>query len=233
MNVVVEENSAPTGSDTLIWRGGYELVDENGKVIPPDKSDWDYTSDEDKCMYNEAYCKVPGKVAKKGAKKAKKKKHKKEKTVKQVETVNETHEVTAQPEQHTAVVSVPSAPDHLADLKSVVPSGGNDMVTVILSGIAVMGGATAWKFYSQRSANAHEERMKKLELDSQSNSNHQVCSAANAALAARIEALEAKVSKVESNTVNLGGGGLDDIEERLTKVEKLVKKPKVGEKKVL
>lgn len=216
------DDAKETSNEKLIWRGQIGLVDENGNDIPPDKGDWDYTTDEDKCMYNEAYCKKPTKIKKK----KKKKVEKKGEVMDKQDTAHEVQEAHTQEQPTTATVGVPSMQDNVANLKGMIPNAGNDMVTVILSGIAVMGGATAWKFYSQKSANTHEERMKKLELESQSSNNHQACSANNAMLGARIDALEGKLAKVESSTINLSGGGLDDLEERLEKVEKLVKRSK-------
>jgi hypothetical protein len=71
--------------------------------------------------------------------------------------------------------------------------------------VAVAGGGAAFKLYSQIAKQRHEER-----------NNHAPC-------AARIAELEAKLAKVEGATLNLGGVDVDELLERIEKLEKAAK----------
>ena len=228
----------------IIWSQPYDLVDKQGKSVAPGKSDWDYTPRKEKCRYQKKYCNKNAAI--------KKEEKKDMSTSEQAPVSHETSpsaEVVQPTEKETKpVVSIPSTPD-IAQLKNAIPQTGSDTVTVILSAIAVMGGATAWKFYTQKSKLAHEERMKQLENESNKNDNHEVCKATSATLSTRITVLEdklervgskvdekldkldsqinemdAKVTKVEKSSVSVGGVDLDELEERVEKLEKSTKK---------
>ena len=73
-------------------------------------------------------------------------------------------------------------------------------LTVVLALVAVGGGATAWKFYSQRSKEKHEENMKKLDNEGTSSSqrsddDRKNCEARGEACVKRDKALEDKAEE--------------------------------------
>lgn len=114
----------------------------------------------------------------------------------------------------TASVQAPgSAATELIGL--VQAAGGNAGLAVVLAAVAVLGGGTAFKFYSQNSKQKHEERMKKLENDQDA---HQQCSAARLQLEAKVAQLESKVETVSQKSASISIS--DDIEERVEKLEK-------------
>jgi hypothetical protein len=131
----------------------------------------------------------------------------------------ETHAVTAEPA---------AAPFDVNQL--VASTGGNPMVAVVLAGIAVLGGGAAMKFYKQFSEQKHEQAMKKLELDAQSQGLNGAqpppCAAQNAVVEGRLAAMEAKLVSMEKKTSSFSADfDASDLEER---IEKLEKKAKAG-----
>lgn len=126
---------------------------------------------------------------------------------------------------------VAAAPDLPADLKSVIPADANG-ITVVMALIAVAGGGAAWKFYENFSKRKHEENMARIENESKrQDDSHGKCEAARqqmmADFTARMTALESKLQG-SLDDVKVSGGSsesLEDIEERLAKVEKQLKKP--------
>ena len=96
-----------------------------------------------------------------------------------------------------------------------------------LAGIAVLGGSAAWKFYSSKGAQAHELKLKELELKSQSPSQSPPpCVLKHGELEAKLAALEGKVGQVErkTSTMSLDAPSSDELDERLIKLEQAVKK---------
>ena len=102
----------------------------------------------------------------------------------------------------------------------------------MLAGIAVLGGGAAMKFYKQFSEQKHEQAMKKLELDAQSQGLNGAqpppCAAQNAVVEGRLAAMEAKLVSMEKKTSSFSADfDASDLEER---IEKLEKKAKTGAK---
>lgn len=133
--------------------------------------------------------------------------------------VAETQATTAEP---------PAAPFDVNQLTQA--AGGGPVVAIVLAGIAVLGGGAAMKFYKQFSEQKHEQAMKKLELDAQSQGLNGAqpppCAAQNAVVEGRLVAMEAKLVSMEKKTSSFSADfDASDLEER---IEKLEKKAKTG-----
>lgn len=141
-----------------------------------------------------------------------------------------------------AVVEHPAAA--VVDLKSAIPADAN-IFTVLLGGIAVLGGGAAWKFYSDHSKRKHEQEMAKIEKQDHSQGEckgHAAMKADVAELSEKVddvservddasekleeatERLDAVAKKVEKTYLTMGDFDAEEVEERLEKVEKVVKK---------
>lgn len=104
--------------------------------------------------------------------------------------------------------------------------GDNPIAVIVLAGIAVLGGSAAWKFYNSKSSQAHELKLKELELKSQTPSQSPPpCIVKHGELEAKIAALEGKVGQVErkTSTISLDAPSPDELDERIVKLEKAVK----------
>lgn len=149
-----------------------------------------------------------------------KKKHR-HKEIKHMEPEVEAPQPEQQPEP-TATVAVPSS-DGPADLSSLTElAGSNGGIGVIMALIAVAGGGAAWKFYSQHSAQKHEQAMARIEKES---SSHQACEAKRIELQAKVDALEGKVSKLNSS-FDFDAPSTSDLDRRVKTLERKVKTPR-------
>lgn len=152
---------------------------------------------------------------------------------------------SAMPDSALAAISLPDAgiPSVKAlagaapvDLRSVLPDASNTSgLTVVLAGIAVLGGGAAWKFYSTFSKQKHEQAMARIESERQ---GHEKCDASRAALESRVNAMSSQLSdavrKLEEvarmledqrhKNAALRGFDPEDIEARVEVVEKALKK---------
>lgn len=157
--------------------------------------------------------------------------------------VKQEHEVKQAPQEAPHAVEAPApvqAPVHTVattteapaapfDINQLVTStGGGGTVAIILALIAVVGGTAGWKFWQKLSEQKHEQKMKELELQAQSQGMNGAqpppCQAANAAIETRLAGLEAKIAGVEKKTSSFSAGfDADDIEDRLVKIEKKLK----------
>lgn len=174
------------------------------------------------------------------------KKEKKEKQEKKMEPKQEVVEQAAQPvvEAPKAVVEAPvTAPVAETQATTAEPpaapfdvnqltqaAGGGPVAAIVLAGIAVLGGGAAMKFYKQFSEQKHEQAMKKLELEAQSQGLNGAqpppCAAQNAVVEGRLAAMEAKLASMEKKTSSFSADfDASDLEER---IEKLEKKAKTG-----
>lgn len=120
-----------------------------------------------------------------------------------------------------ATVGVPTtATDELSKL---VPANGQvGGLTVVLAAIAVLGGGAAWKFYSQRSKERHEEKLKEMELQaSQPAAQHPSCKAENEALQTELRKLNESVGGLTQRIQN--------VTERITKLEAQIESPDLPE----
>jgi len=146
--------------------------------------------------------------------------------------------------------TVAQAPiDPATQLTQLAASGQNiSPMTLVMGALVVLGGGTAWKFYSQKSKQGFELKMQ--EMENQKNGNEEqkkqcqaaavACGASTASLTARLEdlsrqmsqmkdsmeSLSKKVSSAEEASIKAGkmGSGLEDLEERLESMEKKMKR---------
>lgn len=133
---------------------------------------------------------------------------------------------------------------HVADLKSALPAAADtNMLTVVMAGIAVLGGGAAFKFYQNFSAQKHEQSMKKLELDQKRQEEQGKECKAHAGAALELSAIKSRLDEVEEaleeatkklkevdekaskkGSVSFGDMDADELVEKLERVEKKVKK---------
>jgi uncharacterized protein HemX len=153
-----------------------------------------------------------------------------------IEQTEETHaQVPEAPAAPVAQIAIPSPATAAHEVAGLMPAGGANGITVVLAAIAVLGGGAGWKFYSQWAKQKHEERMAEIERGVRTDDEGKKrCEAhANAsqmavdAVSQRVSALESRVSACESKTAKIGDGvtlGVgDDVDERLSKIEKALK----------
>ena len=171
----------------------------------------------------------------------KKEKTKKEKQEIKMEPKQEVLEQVAQPVVETPVAAPVAETQATTAEPAAAPfdvnqltqsAGGGPVVAIVLAGIAVLGGGAAMKFYKQFSEQKHEQAMKKLELDAQSQGLNGAqpppCAAQNAVVEGRLAAMEAKLVSMEKKTSSFSADfDASDLEER---IEKLEKKAKTGAK---
>jgi hypothetical protein len=129
---------------------------------------------------------------------------------------------------------VPDAPSP-QEIAGVVEQSGGGAVGLVAALLAVVGGGAAWRFYSQRSEQAHELAKERLKMESAaqglSGAQPPPCQAATvaaeqkiAALSARIEAAEARVAAAEKKSTGLSADfDADDVERQLKRLQKAVK----------
>jgi len=139
--------------------------------------------------------------------------------------------VVAAPQPVQTVETVGQAPVAPFDINAILTStGGGGGVAIILAILAVVGGGAGWKFYQKFAEQKHEQAMKKLELDAQSQGLNGAqpppCAAQNAVVEGRLAAMEAKLVSMEKKTSSFSADfDASDLEER---IEKLEKKAKAG-----
>lgn len=112
-----------------------------------------------------------------------------------------------------------------SDLSKLIPANGQGGgVTVILGIMAVAGGGAAWKFYSQRSKEKHEQSMKEIELRSTANDQQrQKCDASAASSATAIKDLGARCDDI-ARKVSEQGAAVEALSKRVAISEELVVK---------
>ena len=124
----------------------------------------------------------------------------------------------------------PAAPTP-QDVAGLVDAGGGGAVGIAAALIAVAGGGAAWKFYSQRSEQAHELAKEKLKMEQAAaglnGAQPPPCATANAALeqklaalTARVEAAEAAAKKGASLSADFDADALERRVQRLAKAVK-------------
>lgn len=149
--------------------------------------------------------------------------------VKQEEPVVEesTQVEVEEKEQTTATTIQPETPPF--DINQILTTtGGGGGVAIILAIIAVVGGAAGWKFWQKLSEQKHEQKMKELEIKAQAQGLNGAqpppCQAANAAIEARLTAMDSKLVSIEKKTSSFSAGfDADEVEDRIVKLEKKVK----------
>lgn len=145
-------------------------------------------------------------------------------------TVNDTEQIAPlplveTPLAHANVAEVQPSVD-IPDVMALIPKGEpTSGSTVMIAMIAVVGSGAAMKLWQTISKNKHEERMK--ELDQKSN-DHSKCHAERMALESRVNEIAAKLDEATKSKPALPDlPDFDEIEERLSKIEKATaqKKP--------
>jgi len=144
-----------------------------------------------------------------------------------------------------ASVGVADTPNVLGLAQNGGQIGGN---TLVLAGMAILGGGAAWKFYSQFTKQNHERKMAEIEKNSNNNEENKkrceghalVCSNSTRELqmklddankklsdyASIIDSLNKKVTEMEAgmNKAIRAGKNIDDLEERIEEMEGKLKK---------
>jgi len=126
-------------------------------------------------------------------------------------------EAPAPVEETVATVAVEPEPV----IPPPIPDGQEGWVTVALAVIGIAGGGALWKFLTKRADQNHEVELKKVELAQAQAQTCAVCEQAHKLLDARIDVLG---SKLDQFSANISTGGLDDLDERLTSLERALKK---------
>lgn len=147
-------------------------------------------------------------------------------------------------------VSLPAVPDALPGAEIVAPTetiattepapdltkiveatGGDPTLTLALGLLAVVGGAAGWKFWTQFSAQKHEQQMKKLDLEAQhaglNGAQPPPCQAKQLEVDKKLEALDRRQTELARKFTTLAkfdGPSPDELDERLVKLEKAAKK---------
>lgn len=116
-----------------------------------------------------------------------------------------------------AVVEQPSEPLEVP----IIPAGQEGWVTVALAVVGVAGGGALWKYLTKKADQKHEVEMKRVEVAQVQAQTCSVCEQSHKVIEARIDVLG---SKLDQFSANLSGIGLDDLDERLTSLEKALKK---------
>lgn len=137
--------------------------------------------------------------------------------------------VVATPEPVVTTATTTEAPAAPFDINAILTStGGGGGIAIVLAILAVVGGGAGWKFYQKFAEQKHEQAMKKLEIEAQSQGLNGAqpppCQAANAAIEAKLTAIEGKLATMEKKTSSFSAGfDAEDIEERVIKLEKKLK----------
>lgn len=141
----------------------------------------------------------------------------------------------------TAVVEQPAAPsaDELSKVMASAGGGGAGLIAMV---IVVAGGAAGWKFWNKLSEQRHEQKMKQMEIDAQSqglgNAQPIPCQAvakvqadAIASMKAQLEELSAKVAKVEKKSASFSADfDSEELEAWQKKVDKDLKALKAAKR---
>lgn len=117
----------------------------------------------------------------------------------------------AENDPQSASVAVPPVPSS-DDLARIAHGAGGGLNGIVLALVAAVGGGGAiWKYLqskqrasAKKDELAHEQRMKELELQQQNKDDqHKACDAARETLAARLSALDEKVTSLSFNLRDL------------------------------
>ncbi len=127
-----------------------------------------------------------------------------------------------QPSDNTVVAETPApTADNLGDLAQKV----DDPVLVVTLAIIALLGVGLWKHLGKVADQKAAIDMKRLEIEADSvkrspKAQPPPCQAANAALEAKLSALEARLGKVESSSLALPAGfDAEELDERVRKLE--------------
>jgi len=102
-----------------------------------------------------------------------------------------------------------------------IPEGQEGWVTVALAVVGIAGGGALWKFLSKRGDQKHEAELKRIELEAAKAGAHEVCQQAYKVLEARLDVLGSRLDNLSATLPTIG---LDELDDRLTSIEKALKK---------
>lgn len=125
-----------------------------------------------------------------------------------------------------------AVPEPAPDLTKIVEAtGGDPTLTLALGLLAVIGGAAGWKFWTQFSGQKHEQAMRKMEIDAQQaglkGAQPPPCQVKQLEVDKKLETLDKRQAEMARKLTALAkfdGPGLDELDERLVKLEKAAKK---------
>lgn len=119
-----------------------------------------------------------------------------------------------------ATVAVPTTAS--GELSQLLPAGvAGSGLSLVLALVAVLGGGAAWRYYRQRSREQHELAMRELELRAAGPGQSAECKADGVAWRAEAQRLESRLVQLEGRAESLTiGGGSDDLEARIKKLER-------------
>ena len=130
-------------------------------------------------------------------------------------------DTTATPTAHE-VQPVAPTPESLTSIAQ--QTGGDSNLAMLLAILAVIGGGTAWKFYSQFAEQKHEQKMKEMELQAKANglagASPPPCQTAQAEMKAEIKALK---TKLHGTAALLEDVDFDLYDRKLKKLDKRLK----------
>ena len=120
------------------------------------------------------------------------------------------------------VQPVAPTPESLTNIAQ--QTGGDSNLAMLLAILAVIGGGTAWKFYSQFAEQKHEQKMKEMELQAKANglagASPPPCQTAQAEMKAEIKALK---TKLHGTAALLEDVDFDLYDRKLKKLDKRLK----------
>lgn len=130
----------------------------------------------------------------------------------------------------------------IGQVRSLVPAGADVGAGTLIAGAALLAvtgaaiklGPQALKARAEAAERQHEIEVERLRLEREKaerqDDQHRSCAAERAALEAKVSALESRVSDVADKAQSGGGNGAslgnfdpEDLEERIAKLEKLLK----------
>jgi len=122
---------------------------------------------------------------------------------------------------YNATTVAPATPDAPPDLSAAASlATDNPMIALALGVLAVVGSGAGFKLWNKRSEQAHEQAMKRLEIEASApTAQPPPCQAAQTATEARLASIEAQMGKLEQSTAGISAHGSDDLEERVSKLE--------------
>ena len=112
-------------------------------------------------------------------------------------------------------------------------TGGDNTLTIALALLAVVGGAAGWKFWTQLSAQRHEQAMERLKMERDAaglgGAQPPPCAAKQAEMDARMADLSARLDAAMKKTATLSADfDGEDLERQVKRLSKTVKSMQQG-----
>jgi hypothetical protein len=127
-----------------------------------------------------------------------------------------------------AVVVAEPAQEPPVDLTQIAQAtGGDPTLTLALGLLAVVGGAAGWKFWTQFSAQKHEQKMRAMDIEAQqaglAGAQPPPCQVKQVEVNKRLDSLDkrqADLARKMNVLSKFDASSLDDLEKRVVKLEK-------------